>query len=134
VAVEPPMEVSDMAVTVASEGVEPMEDVEEMKVAPSGLTTRHDDGGKDGQRVKKKVDFHKDVDGNNKDSLREKAKNPSRVKNPAGEGKKPEMIYAPKKVTKVTVETQDSPREEKKSKPVAAMTSKVNIEVTKEEQ
>jgi hypothetical protein len=44
------MEVSDMAVTVASEGVEPMEDVEEMKVAPTGLTTRHDDGGKDGQR------------------------------------------------------------------------------------
>jgi hypothetical protein len=44
------------------------------------------------------------------------------------------MIYAPKKVTKVTVETQDSPREEKKNQPVAAMTSKVNIEVTKEDQ
>jgi hypothetical protein len=49
------MEVSDMAVTVAPEGVEPMEDVEEMKVAPTGLTTRHDDGGKDGQRRRRRL-------------------------------------------------------------------------------
>ena len=55
------MNVCDMKMTVRAEEIEPMEDVEEMKVAPTGLTTRHDDGGKDGQRRKKKVNFREDV-------------------------------------------------------------------------
>ena len=113
-AVEPTVVVSDTTVTVAHEGVEPMEDVEEMKAAPTGLTTRQDDGGRDGQRKKKKVDFCEDVDSNDKEPLRGKVKNPLMVRTPAGEGKSPEMIYVPKKGTKVTMETQDSPREEKK--------------------
>ena len=107
-AVEPTVEVSDTTVTVAHEGVEPMEDVEEEKVTPTKPTTSNADSGGIGDKTKKK-----------KNSDRHKKKPEATAVNDA-----PKMMYAVKKAGSST--SDKVPTEETKKQPTQTSMASAN--------
>ena len=107
-AVEPTVEVSDTTVTVAHEGVEPMEDVEEMKVAPTRPTTTNTDSSGNGGKAKKK----KNADGRKKNS------------DEATVSEAPKMMYAIKKPGTLTSNAISA--EESKKQTAPTMTTNSN--------